>query len=576
MESRCEYLMYFPSGPVPDYRRYRNLPRRSHLYAGETVPLVLVVRCRAARADVEAEALVPERSLGLGWRRLAASLSALASVCPGAAPLPEAGTGPVDGADTDTDTEQRGFRDCPPLLTHSARRCLDTGCSTQTAVEEPIICNDEVIFPLSVALDKLPVGTIKAKIIVTVWKKDQEKAEVRERGYLTILQNQNPSQIFKEDQSTFKAQVSTLLTVLPPPTVQCRQLNVSGKQLTVIKVLNTSSQEEISVLDVRILPNFNASYLPMMPDGSMLLVDNVCHQSGEVTVASFHRVGAGSRGELPVGLRALEEQAFLFQLQLNQRPPQHSKEGLEVPLTAIVHWSPHNPQQVNRIYTHYRLPSIQLLRPRLVMTASCESPVSVYKRFTVKYTLLNDLQDFLAVRLVWTPESTQAGQHQGEGQQGVETALGSVICHTPLNHLGQCRKGTALTYSVAFQGLRAGLFELSQHMKLKLQFTARVGGGGGEVRPVSRKSSPGSPAVRELMERQQGGGLGRSQSFSHQQPSRAAHLMRTGSVMERRAVTPPVSSPLGRPLYLPAERSALSVDKIAKRECKVLVLEPGF
>lgn len=27
--------------------------------------------------------------------------------------------------------------------------------------------------------------------------------------------------------------------------------------------------------DVRILPNFNASYLPMMPDGSVMLVDNV-------------------------------------------------------------------------------------------------------------------------------------------------------------------------------------------------------------------------------------------------------------------------------------------------------------
>lgn len=27
--------------------------------------------------------------------------------------------------------------------------------------------------------------------------------------------------------------------------------------------------------DVRILPYFNASYLPMMPDGSVLLVDDV-------------------------------------------------------------------------------------------------------------------------------------------------------------------------------------------------------------------------------------------------------------------------------------------------------------
>ncbi|XP_059831141.1 trafficking protein particle complex subunit 14 [Hypanus sabinus] len=562
MESQCEYLMYFPCGQVADYSRYRSLPRRSHLYLGETVRFVLVVRCR-----------VPENeAAGLSWRRLASSLSALASVCPG----PSAGLGPAREQVEEDEPEERGFRECRALLTHGAGRCEDAGCRNQATVEEPIISNDEVIFPLSVALDKLPVGTIKAKIIVTVWKKDQEKAEVREHGYLTILQHQNPSKIFREDQSTFKAQVSTLLTVLPPPTVKCQQLNVSGKQLTVVKVLNTSSQEVISIQDVRILPNFNASYLPMMPDGSVLLVDNVCHQSGDVSVASFYRM-SGSSGHLPIRLSALEEQAFLFQLQINERPHEDTKEGLEVPLTAIVCWSPTHQLLTNKIYTHYRLPNIQLDRPKFVMMASCESPVSMYKRFTVKYTLLNNLQDFLAVRLVWTPESAlscQGGKKLSvEEQRAAEATMGSVVCHTPLNHLGYCKKGSTVTYSVAFQALRAGLFELSQHMKLKLQFTASVASQPPEARPVSRKSSPGSPAMRDLMERHQAS-LGRSQSFSHQQPSRSGHLMRTGSVMERRAITPPVGSPIGRPLYLPSEKTVLSVDKIAKRECKVLVVEP--
>lgn len=45
-------------------------------------------------------------------------------------------------------------------------------------------------------------------------------------------------------------------------------------------VLNESSQEELSIRDVRILPNLNASYLPMMPDGSVLLVDNVWYVMG--------------------------------------------------------------------------------------------------------------------------------------------------------------------------------------------------------------------------------------------------------------------------------------------------------
>ena len=49
---------------------------------------------------------------------------------------------------------------------------------------------------------------------------------------------------------------------------------------------------------------------------------------------------------------------------------------------------------------------------------------------------------------------------------------------------------------------------------------------------------------------------------------------RSGSALERRAITPPVGSPVGRPLYVPPEKTALSLDKIAKRECKVLVVAP--
>ena len=34
----------------------------------------------------------------------------------------------------------------------------------QVPVEDPIVCTDEVIFPLTIALDKLPPGTVKAKV----------------------------------------------------------------------------------------------------------------------------------------------------------------------------------------------------------------------------------------------------------------------------------------------------------------------------------------------------------------------------------------------------------------------------
>ncbi|XP_017521611.1 trafficking protein particle complex subunit 14 isoform X2 [Manis javanica] len=548
MESQCDYSMYFPAVPLPpraelagDPGRYRALPRRNHLYLGETVRFLLVLRCRGGAGGCA----------GLGsrgaWAELATALAALASVSAG-----DAASG--GGSTGDQDSEPPGggdpgggglFRSCSPLLTHGPGPATSGGATT-LPVEEPIVSTDEVIFPLTVSLDRLPPGTPKAKIVVTVWKREVEAPEVRDQGYLRLLQTRSPGETFRGEQSAFKAQVSTLLTLLPPPVLKCRQFTVAGKHLTVLKVLNGSSQEEISIWDIHILPNFNASYLPVMPDGSVLLVDNVC---------------------------ALEEHNFLFQLRAGEQPPPGAKEGLEVPLIAVVQWSTPKLPFTQSIYTHYRLPSIRLDRPCFVMTASCESPVRTYERFTVTYTLLNNLQDFLAVRLVWTPEHAQAGKQLCEEERrAMQAALDSIVCHTPLNNLGFSRKGSALTFSVAFQALRTGLFELSQHMKLKLQFTASVSHPPPEARPLSRKSSPSSPAVRDLVERHQAS-LGRSQSFSHQQPSRS-HLMRSGSVMERRAITPPVASPVGRPLYLPPDKAVLSLDKIAKRECKVLVVEP--
>ncbi|KAL3043123.1 hypothetical protein OYC64_020942 [Pagothenia borchgrevinki] len=99
------------------------------------------------------------------------------------------------------------------------------------------------------------------------------------------------------------------------------------------------------------------------------------------------------------------------------------------------------------------------------MTASAPSTVRVREDFRVKYVLLNNLQDFLAVRLVWTPEG-----------RGVcdEASLVPVVCRSPLSNLGYCRKGSTISFSVNFQILKPGLYELSQHMKLKLQFTASV------------------------------------------------------------------------------------------------------
>uniref|UniRef100_A0A1A7X2L6 Chromosome 7 open reading frame 43 n=1 Tax=Iconisemion striatum TaxID=60296 RepID=A0A1A7X2L6_9TELE len=517
MESQCEYFMYFPAVPITDLSdpaRYRSLPRRSHLYLGETVRFLLVLRCREAGAtpteqgpggaDGAAAGFGTESVSSRAWRELAGSLCAVASVSPGENNRHRGNyhqhhdyqsSGDEDGEDdyiaaaeaaiaalgSRVDSRCQSFRDCKPLMIHNSSGTASREfrrAPVQSPLDEPVVLPDEVIFPLTFSLDKLPVNTLKVKVMVTVWKKEAEKVEVQELGYLNVLQQREPSHTFRHDLNTFKAQVSTTLTVLPPPTLRCKQMTVSGRHLAILKVLNESSQEEVNIRDIRILPNLNASYLPMMPDGSVLLVDNVCHESGEVGMTSFSRVESLAC-HLPSMLSALEEHDFLFQLHLNKTLPDESSEGLEVPLVAVLQWSTPKMPFTNCIYTHYRLPSIRLDQPRFVMTAVCPSSVRVKERFKVKYVLLNNLQDFLAVRLVWTPE----GRGQAE-----DPALSAVVCHTPLSNLGQCRRGSTLSFSVAFQILKPGLYELSQHMKLKLQFTASVSNPPPDARPLSRKN----------------------------------------------------------------------------------------
>lgn len=77
------------------------------------------------------------------------------------------------------------------------------------------------------------------------------------------------------------------------------------------------------------------------------------HQSGEVSMGSFCRLPSTS-GCFPCPLSALEEHNFLFQLRGGEQPPPGAKEGLEVPLIAVVQWSTPKLPFTQSIYTHYR------------------------------------------------------------------------------------------------------------------------------------------------------------------------------------------------------------------------------
>ncbi|XP_063326475.1 trafficking protein particle complex subunit 14-like isoform X3 [Pelmatolapia mariae] len=528
MESQYKFFMYFPVAQISslsDAANYTTLPQRKNVYLGETLQFLLVLRSRG---------LTDRDDGALSWKDLGGSLCALASVCAAeswrqtpAEQCDRMSSCSEDSEDVESEdvecrtAEQSGrrlgdkqtFTQCNQLVSH---KCSPSSAAMHNETEQAKsawVLEDQLIFCLTVSLDKLPVSTRKAKIVVTVWKQMEENAELRELGYLTLLQFRSPTCTFRQDLSSFKTQV-----------------------------MNCSSQDRMCVKDVKILPNYNSSYLPMMPDGSVLVVDNVCHQSAEITMASFCRID-NKPSHLPCMLSALEEQTFMFQLQLQEKEEQQSSKGLEVPLLAVLQWhSPVHPA-MRCISTCYSIPSVHLNRPELVMMASCPRTVRPQQHFRVKYTLLNNLQDFLAVRLIWNSE--------GGSQQ--DPSVGAVVCQSPLNNLGQCEKGSILSFTVAFQILKTGIFELSQHMT----FTASV---------PAPPTEPQSPLKNTL-----GGHLSRLKSFPHHQPFWSVNL-RSGAVAELQTTTSPAGT-VNRAPHLSPDPSFVSLVKIAKRECKVLVLE---
>uniref|UniRef100_A0A669DV54 Uncharacterized protein n=2 Tax=Oreochromis TaxID=8139 RepID=A0A669DV54_ORENI len=270
-----------------------------------------------------------------------------------------------------------------------------------------------------------------------------------------------------------------------------------------------------------------------MPDGSVLVVDDVCHQSAEITMASFCRIDNKS-SHLPCMLSALEEQTFIFQLQLQEKEEQQSSKGLEVPLLAVLQWhSPVHPA-MRCISTCYSIPSVHLNRPELVMMASCPRTVRPQQHFWVKYTLLNNLQDFLAARLIWNSEG-DVGEDKRESM--ADPSVGAVVCQSPLNNLGQCKKGSILSFTVAFQILKTGIFEMMVFCWLVVM-------------------SFGLVAALSLRD---------GEKFSHSRGAQSA-------MVELQTTTSPAGT-VNRAPHLSPDPSFVSLVKIAKRECKVLVLE---
>ncbi|XP_022242454.1 uncharacterized protein C7orf43 homolog isoform X2 [Limulus polyphemus] len=172
---------------------------------------------------------------------------------------------------------------------------------------------------------------------------------------------------------------------------------------------------------------------------------------------------SGWENQFPIRLKPREQHSYLFLIRFNKIVFQKVTKDVEIPLSAVLQTEQN---RCTKTVIHV-LPSLRVRRPLLTMTAECEPPLDLNDSFQVKYTITNHLQDFLAIYLFWDPTvpSTSLSTHSNQVQESR-----SIICHKPLSNLGSCQGGSQLHTTVCFSATKEGVYEVGQHMKLKLHY----------------------------------------------------------------------------------------------------------
>ncbi|XP_022258377.1 uncharacterized protein C7orf43 homolog [Limulus polyphemus] len=185
----------------------------------------------------------------------------------------------------------------------------------------------------------------------------------------------------------------------------------------------------------------------------------------------------------PIRLKPWEKHSCLFLLNLSKIDFHTMTKDIEIQLSAVLQTEKHRGTLHNKTIMHV-LPFLRIKHhPLLTMTAECNPPVVLGDSCEVKYTVTNRLQDFLAVYIVWDSPTQATHSSLPINQSNKVQESRTLICHKPLSSLGFCREGSKLQTTVCFSVTKEGVYEVGQHMKLKLHYTTE---------PLTITSSPSS------------------------------------------------------------------------------------
>ncbi|XP_076370824.1 trafficking protein particle complex subunit 14-like [Tachypleus tridentatus] len=187
--------------------------------------------------------------------------------------------------------------------------------------------------------------------------------------------------------------------------------------------------------------------------------------------------------QFPIRLKPWEKHSCLFLLNVSKIDFKSMIKDIEIQLSAVLQIENQRSNLRNKTIVHV-LPFLRIKhQPLFTMTAECNPPVVLGDSCEVKYTVTNYLQDFRAIYILWD-SPTRARHSSLPINQSIKAQESrTLICHKPLSNLGFCREGSKLQTTVCFSVTKEGVYEVGQHMKLKLHYTTE---------PLTITNSPSS------------------------------------------------------------------------------------
>ncbi|XP_038050266.1 microtubule-associated protein 11-like [Patiria miniata] len=481
LQKDCKFELLFPSKEPTDWLDIQHIPPRCKIYSGERVTFALLVQyvgendCKERVQEWQSAVRSVHCKAHIGC----STTDNNAVTCVTKSPGRSKSGGRSHGSSRPSNSLSRSARICKPFET------FNTGKAT-VRESEPIIHDDVVIFPLSAPLNTLPSSLRTLTVSVHITSQATSRRYPRENNYLDLLLQLPMEDVFQLQRPLLKCTVKAELAILPPPEIRCQHVAVAGKHFLIIKV-NNDYAERLILDQVEVLWNKNHSLQhaphPAWPHKTdQASVNDILDEMDN----TFIELVSSPSYHTPSSLQPLEQHAFVFQLHFSQFWRSKPAKGIELPLLLSITWYVQSMASRQTVCTHYSLPSLRLDFPSFIMSAQCPSPIQVGNSFNVNYTLLNNLQDFLGITLLWMPGNRSMTDTDETSSRFIEEA---VVCEQPKMDLGVCHKGSTTDVSVTFQAVRSGVHEIGKFMKLKLQYATPP-----NQQPPQPTTAPSSPS----------------------------------------------------------------------------------